>query len=44
MFKINPLTGDITVSVAKGLDYDDGVHKYMLQVLATDNGRPKLTG
>ncbi|CAG2240946.1 FAT4 [Mytilus edulis] len=44
MFKINHLTGDITVSVAKGLDYDDGVHKYMLQVLATDNGRPKLTG
>ncbi|CAG2190845.1 FAT4 [Mytilus edulis] len=44
MFKINQLTGDITVSVAKGLDYDDGVHKYMLQVLATDNGRPKLTG
>ncbi|XP_052071158.1 protocadherin-like wing polarity protein stan [Mytilus californianus] len=44
MFIINQLTGEITVSATTGLDYDNDVHSYMLQVLATDNGSPKLTG
>ncbi|VDI57094.1 Hypothetical predicted protein [Mytilus galloprovincialis] len=42
MFDINQSTRAITVK--SGLDYDNGVHSYVLQVLATDNGSPKLTG
>ncbi|XP_021355742.1 cadherin-related tumor suppressor-like [Mizuhopecten yessoensis] len=41
-FTINKTTGDIHPSLP--LDYDSGVRTYILTILATDNGSPKMTG